>query len=73
MVTLNPIILDELKTYIDENHDIPQEMHELVKKLLEYATHESINKDGIDKIYDQMLEKFISNSALIEWSKNYGS
>ena len=71
MVTLNPIILDTLKTYIDENTDIPQELNELIERLLRCETFEVKSKEGMDKMYDQTLEKFISNITLVKWSKNY--
>lgn len=71
MEEINPIILDGLKKYLDDNPSIPQGMQDLVKRLLKVETHGSISRSGIDKIYDQILEKFIDDSRLIEWSKNY--
>jgi hypothetical protein len=71
VVILNPIILKTLKTYLDENPEIPKEMQSLVEKLLKIETLPGSSKEGIDKLYDQILEQFISNTDLIEWSKNY--
>ena len=71
MPEINSIILDALKSYLQENSDIPSEMESLVKKLLECETHEHISKEGIDKIYDQILEQFITNKSLMEWSEKY--
>ncbi len=73
MPVINPIILDGLKSHMDENQDIPPEMKNLVEKLLNCETSEYITKEGIDKIYDQILEQFISNISLVEWSKKYAS
>lgn len=73
MASINPIILDGLKKYLDDNPSIPQEMHDLVTRLLMVETHSSISKSGIDKIYDQILEKFINDDKLVEWSKNYAN
>ena len=46
-------------------------MQDLVKRLLKVEAHGSISRSGIDKIYDQILEKFINDNKLVEWSKNY--
>lgn len=73
MENINPIILDGLKEYLDDNPSIPQEMQDLVKRLLKVETHGSISSSGIDKIYDQILEKFIDDDKLVEWSKNHAS
>lgn len=71
MDNINPIILDGLKKYLDDTPSIPQGMQALVKKLLTIETHDSIEKSGIDKLYDQILGNFINDAKLIEWSKNY--
>ncbi len=73
MPTINPIILEGLKSYLQEKPEIPQEMNELIGKLLQCEANEYTSKDGIDKIYDQILEKFINNDSLIEWSNKYGN
>lgn len=71
MVILNPIILKTLKTFLDENPEIPKEMQDLVEKLLKIEESSSKDTDGIDKLYEQKLDEFVSKSDLIEWSKNY--
>ena len=70
MENINPIILDGLKEYLDDSPNIPREMQDLVERLLRVETHGSISRAGIDKIYDQILEKFVDNGKLVEWSKN---
>ena len=73
MATLNPIIKQTLKRYLDENPDIPKEMEDLVGRLLEIESH--VQKEsggrGIDKLYEQTFSKFIDNKELIRWGKNY--
>ncbi len=71
MPVINPIISDALKSYFQEHTDIPPEMEELVKKLLRSETNEDITKEGLDKVYDQILQRFISNESLVKWSENY--
>lgn len=71
MVILNPIILKTLKTFLDENSDIPNGMQSLVEKLLKIEEIAGDSKDGIDKLYDQILDQFVSNTDLVNWSKNY--
>ncbi len=73
MVILNPIILKTLKTFLDENSEIPKEMQTLVEKLLKIEEISGNSKEGIDKLYDQILDQFVSKTDLVEWSKNYGS
>lgn len=73
MASINPIILNGLKSYFDENSDIPQEMCQLMEDLLKFETYENISKEGIDKLYEQVLEKYLSNDSLIQWSKKYAN
>ena len=68
--SINPIILDGLKEYLDDSPNIPREMQDLVERLLRVETHSSISREGIDKIYEQILEKFVDNGNLVEWCKN---
>ena len=63
MASINSIILNGLKSYFDENSDIPQEMRQLIEDLLKFETHENISKEGIDKLYEQVLEKYLSNDS----------
>lgn len=71
MVVINPIILDTLKKFVNENSDIPKDMENLVVKLLEIEKNPSISSEGIDKLYDQVLGKFADKKELVEWSKKY--
>ena len=71
MATINPIILDGLKQYCNDNPDIPKEMQSLVERLLQLETHDSISRIGIGKLYDQILDKFVDNKELVEWCKDY--
>ena len=71
MESINPLILDGLKRYLEDNPSIPHEMEDLVMKLLQVQTFDRRSVSGIDKIYDQILEKFINNDKLVEWSKSY--
>lgn len=73
MESINPLILDGLTKYLEDNPSIPHEMEDLVMKLLQVQTHDPGSMSGIDKIYDQILEKFINNAELVEWSKNYAN
>ena len=68
---INPIILDGLKSYFQETPDVPSEMKTLIEKLLQCETNEYVTKEGIDKTYDLILEKFIENESLVEWSSQY--
>lgn len=71
MVILNPIILKTLKTYLDENPDVPKEMQSLLEKLLKIEEISGSSKEGIDKLYDQILDQFVSSDDLVSWSKKY--
>jgi hypothetical protein len=71
VVILNPIILNTLKTYLDENPDVPKEMQSLLEKLLKIEEISGSSKEGIDKLYDQILDQFVSNTGLVDWSKKY--
>lgn len=73
MVILNPIILKTLKTFLDENSEIPKEIQTLVEKLLKIEEISGNSKEGIDKLYDQILDQFVSKTDLVEWSKNGGT
>ena len=70
MESINPIISDGLKEYIHDSPNIPQEMQDLVERLLRVEAHRSMSREGVDKIYEQILEKFIDNDNLVEWCKN---
>ena len=70
---INPIILDALESYFQEKPEVPSEMKDLIKKLLDCETHEHVTKEGMDKLYDQILERFIENDSLVEWSSKYVS
>ncbi len=73
MAKINPHILNTLKEYLDEHPDIPSEMGELVKRLLEIEStvRSYAETGGIDKLYDQLLEKFVDNQDFVVWCKNY--
>ena len=71
MATLNPIIIDALKAYFNEKSDMPKAMQDLIEKLLAVEVLPSSSKSGIDKLYDQILDRFVSNTDLVEWSKKY--
>ena len=75
MGVINKIILDSLEKYIDDNLDIEQDVKsdfkKLCLKLLEIEKTESIDKSGIEKLYDQLFIQFINNKKLLEWSEKY--
>lgn len=75
MAVINKIILDSLEKYIDNNLDIEQDVKsdfkKLCLKLLEIEKTESIDKSGIEKLYDQIFNQFINNKKLLEWSEKY--
>jgi hypothetical protein len=71
LVVINPIILDALKKFVNENSDIPNEMENLVVKLLGIEKNPSISREGIDRLYDQVLGQFADKKELVEWSKKY--
>lgn len=72
MATLNPIIKEGLGQYFSDNPDIPKKLYDLIEALLKTETHDSISKDGIDKIYEQILDKYIQNEELMKWSEEHG-
>ncbi len=73
VVVLNPIILDALDTYFKEKPDTPTKMQQLIKKLLELESVASGTNEGMDKLYDQVLDQFVSDDDFMQWSKKYVS
>ena len=71
MENINPIILDGLKKYLDDDLGIPREIQDLVEKLLKVETISSPGNEGTAKIYEQILGKFIDNDKIVEWSEKY--
>lgn len=73
MVKLNPIIIKHLKSYCNEDPDIPDSLEDLITKLLEIEALSKDDRGGVDKLYDQAFEKFVKDDHLVKWSKNYGT
>ena len=71
MVNINPIILDTLKKVIEEDPKLPKDLESLINDLLKIEKNSGASEAGIDKLYDQILEKRVDNKELIEWSKSY--
>jgi|APSaa5957512535_1039671.scaffolds.fasta_scaffold03848_3 hypothetical protein len=70
-MAINKIILDTLNSYMGEHPEIPKDFGNLIEKLLKIEDISGNSSGGIDKLYDQLLERFISNRDLIEWGKEY--
>ena len=71
MSSINPIILETLKKMIAEDSTIPNEIEPLVKKLLEIESIAGNSSGGIEKLYDQVLDEYIKNGKINQWSKDY--
>lgn len=71
MAVINPIIFKALNEYLQERSDVPKEIEKLVQKLLDVEKNDSITKEGIEKIYDQILEQSLSEISLIKWSEKF--
>ena len=46
-------------------------MQSLLEKLLKIEEISGSAKEGIDKLYDQILDQFVSSEDLVIWSKKY--
>ena len=66
MAGINKIILDN---FDDEKN--PPEMKLLLKDLLKIESTESMNKSGVERLYDVVLKKYANNEKFAEWCKDY--
>ena len=71
MAGINPIILESIRKYIDENQDIPNDIFLLIKNLLEIETAGNVIDEGILKLYNGSFDACIKESDIVEWSKKY--
>ena len=71
MPEINPIIVEKLKEVVHSNPDIPSEVEELIMRLLRIERVTGGHMDGIIKLYDHVLQQYINNSKIIEWSSRY--
>lgn len=73
LVALNPIILKTLERYLDDNPEIPHQMGSLIEDLLQLESqiHNTSQTGGLDKLYDQILAKYVSHKEFVDWSKDY--
>ena len=43
----------------------------LLKDLLKIESTESMNKSGVERLYDVVLKKYANNEKFAEWCKDY--
>ena len=71
MAGINPIILESVRKYIDENQNIPNDIFLVIRNLLEIETAGNVIDEGILKLYNASFDMCIKESDLVEWSKKY--
>ena len=72
MVILNPKIPQSLKDEFTADPSLPNGLCELVERLLAIESKSGASSDeGISKLYDQVLDRFIDDNDLMKWSKDY--
>jgi len=71
LATINPIITSNFENYSNENDNFPKEMLEILKKLMEIESTDSIRKESIDRLYEQVLTQYAENKDVVKWCKEY--
>ena len=72
MVSINPIIPGNFKKFSDDNPDFPKDMLKLLDDLLSTVSRDNIKDDAIDKLFDQIAEKYIKNKEILTWCEKFG-
>ena len=72
MVSINPIIPEHFKKFSDDNPDFPKDMLKLLGDLLNTVSRDNIKDDAIDKLFDQIAEKYIKNKEILTWCEKFG-
>jgi len=70
-VILNPKIREFVENECKTDSSLPDGLSDLVKKLLEIENISKGSDAGIDRLYTQILDKFITNDDLMQWSKRH--
>ena len=71
MVSINPIIPGNFKKFSDDSPDFPKDMLKLLDDLLNTVSRDNIKDDAIDKLFDQIAEKYIENKEILTWCEKF--
>ena len=71
MPAINSVIIEKLEEMVRSDSNIPSEVEELIMSLLSIESIAGRSTEGITKLYDQVLQKYINDSKVIQWSSGY--
>lgn len=69
LVTVNARIPNNFKEFSEKNPDFPKKILDLLDEFLKTADRPDLDKDQMNALYDQFLDKYVSDAEILEWSK----
>jgi hypothetical protein len=68
-MTVNARIPNNFKEYAENNSDFPKKLLDLLNEFLKTSDRSDLDQDQMNALYDQFLDKYVSDDEILEWSK----
>ena len=68
-MTVNARIPNNFKEYAENNSDFPKKLLDLLNEFLKTSDRSDLDQDQMNALYDQFLDKYVSDDKILEWSK----
>jgi len=68
-MTVNVRIPNNFKEYAEKNSDFPKKLLDLLNEFLKTSDRSDLDQDQMNALYDQFLDKYVSDDEILEWSK----
>ena len=68
-MTVNDRIPNNFKEYAENNSDFPKKLLDLLNEFLKTSDRSDLDQDQMNALYDQFLDKYVSDDEILEWSK----
>ena len=68
-MTVNARIPNNFKEYAENNSDFPKKLLDLLNEFLKTSDRSDLDQDQMNALYDQFLDNYVSDDAILEWSK----
>lgn len=69
-MTVNKRIPNNFKKFSEKNSDFPKKNLDLLNEFLKTADRSELDEEQRIALYEQMLDKYVDDDEILEWSKN---
>ena len=74
VIEVNQIILENFESFLNKNPNAPKSLRKLFKESLRIESGStSVDKKGIQKAYENLLEDYTNDKDIVEWAESYVS